>query len=122
FEIGLTPNRSDANGHIGVARDLVAVLKTHHEWPGQLTYPDLSSFAEGSGKAPIEVEIENSTACPRYSGIYIKNIKVGASPEWLKDRLEAIGQRPINNVVDITNYILHEFGQPLHAFDAHKIK
>jgi phenylalanyl-tRNA synthetase beta chain len=122
FEIGLTPNRSDANGHIGVARDLVAVLKTHHQWSGQLNYPDISAFPIESGEAPISVEIENSTACPRYSGIYIKNIRVGASPEWLKNRLEAIGQRPINNVVDITNYILHEFGQPLHAFDAHKIK
>ncbi len=122
FEIGLTPNRSDANGHIGVARDLVAVMKVHHQAEGKLIYPDLSQFKEDNSTPPIQLEIRNSDACPRYAGICLENVKVGPSPKWLKDQLEAIGQRSVNNVVDITNYVLHEYGQPLHAFDADKIK
>ena len=121
IEIGLTPNRSDANGHIGVARDVAAVLQVHHHQQVALQYPDVSSFHSESGTAPIEVEIRNPEKCTRYAGVYIKNVRIAESPEWLKHRLQAIGQRPVNNIVDITNYILHEYGQPLHAFDADKI-
>jgi len=122
FEIGLTPNRSDANGHLGVARDLAAVLQIHHSQQLSLTYPDLSPFEAAENKPPISVEVLDTDACPRYCGITLRNIQVGPSPKWLKDKLEAIGQRPINNVVDITNFILHTYGQPLHAFDAEKIE
>jgi len=121
FEIGLTPNRSDANGHIGVARDIMAVLKIHHEKQVAIQYPNLSDISFTNSPPPISVEVLDPKACPRYCGITLRNIKVGPSPQWLKERLEAIGQRPINNVVDITNYILHEYGQPLHAFDADQI-
>jgi len=122
FEIGLTPNRSDANGHLGVARDLMAVLQLHHGSDQNLKYPETSKFATSTADAPIGVEVRNVDACPRYCGLTLKNIEVKESPKWLKDRLEAIGQRSLNNVVDITNFILHEYGQPLHAFDADKIK
>jgi phenylalanyl-tRNA synthetase beta chain len=122
IEIGLTPNRSDANGHIGVARDIAAVLQIHHGQNISLKYPDTSKFVGGSEAPPIEVEIRDTDKCTRYAGIYIKNVKVGESPNWLKHRLNAIGQRPLNNIVDITNYILHEYGQPLHAFDGDKIQ
>lgn len=121
FEIGLTPNRSDANGHIGVARDLMAVMRVHHGSALGLNYPDTSQFVHSTDPPPIEVEVRNQEACPRYCGLTLKNIQVKDSPKWLKDRLEAIGQRSLNNVVDITNFILHEYGQPLHAFDADKI-
>ncbi len=114
FEIGLTPNRIDAASHIGVARDLAAYIgKT-------ITRPAVDKFAAGSGKG-IQVTIENTEACPRYTGITIKNITVQPSPEWLQKRLTAIGLRPINNVVDVTNFVLHEIGHPLHAFDADTI-
>ena len=114
FEIGLTPNRIDAASHIGVARDLAAYLRI------PVTKPAIDKFTEGKGKG-ISVEIENTEACPRYSGITINNITVKSSPEWLQKRLTAIGLRPINNVVDVTNFVLHEIGQPLHAFNADTI-
>lgn len=114
FEIGLTPNRADAASHLGVARDIAAFLRTEYRMP------DISTFADGMGETyPVEVIDEKD--CPRYSSISIEGVQIGESPEWLKDRLNAIGVRPINNVVDVTNYVLHELGQPLHAFDADKI-
>lgn len=121
FEIGLTPNRADAMSHIGVARDLKAYFNVHgasHE----LQLPDLSSFPELKEELPVSIEIKNKEACPRYAGLYIKNVKVQESPDWLKKNLESIGLTPKNNIVDITNFVLHEFGQPLHAFDADEIK
>lgn len=115
IEIGLTPNRADAASHIGVARDLKAVLKQDIQWP------DVSEFKVDSTTRPIKVVVENTEACPRYSGVTISGVTVGESPDWLKQRLTAIGLTPINNIVDATNYVLHEMGQPLHAFDADKI-
>ncbi|WP_210488042.1 phenylalanine--tRNA ligase subunit beta [Rufibacter aurantiacus] len=115
FEIGLTPNRADAASHLGVARDLQALLKT----PYQL--PDLSGFQVANTNLPISVEVENPEACPRYAGVTVSGVKVQESPKWLQQRLRAIGLSPINNVVDVTNYVLHELGQPMHAFDAEKI-
>lgn len=113
FEIGLTPNRADAASHLGVARDIGAFLKTSIEMP------KVAEVAEGAG--PIEVRVDDATLCPRYSSLTIEGIQVAESPKWLRERLLSIGVRPINNVVDITNYVLHELGQPLHAFDAAKI-
>jgi len=123
FEIGLTPNRADAASHVGVARDLVAVLNTlSQENKLSLELPDVRPFKVDSTTSKIEVTVEDTAACPRYSGLMISNVKVADSPEWLKNKLTAIGVRPINNIVDITNYVLHELGQPMHAFDADKIK
>jgi phenylalanyl-tRNA synthetase beta chain len=126
FEIGLTPNRSDATSHIGVARDLVAVLNCMTTDPKAaavtLNYPDVSDFNDSVSCRKIEVIVEDTDACPRYSGLTFTGITVRESPEWLKNRLNAIGLRPINNIVDITNYILMELGQPLHAFDADQVK
>jgi phenylalanyl-tRNA synthetase beta chain len=127
FEIGLTPNRADAASHVGVARDLVAVLNCVSAMKGEenetsLQLPNVSNFEVANTSSNIEVIVEDKEACPRYSGISISNIKVADSPEWLKNRLKAIGVRPINNIVDITNFVLHELGQPMHAFDAAKIK
>ena len=119
IEIGLTANRVDAASHIGVARDLYAYLK-HNNIPCKLNIPDVSSFAEGEGEA-IPVEVAAPDGSPRYTGTTIKGVKVAASPDWLQKKLLSIGLRPINNVVDITNFVLHEIGQPLHAFDAAKI-
>ena len=116
FEIGLTPNRSDAASHIGVARDLKALLER------QLKWPDVSGFQVDNQNYKMEVEVQNPAACPRYSGLTISGIKVQESPEWLKERLLSIGLDPINNVVDVTNFVLHELGQPLHAFDADRIR
>ncbi len=127
FEIGLTPNRADAASHFGVARDLSAVLlaeelqknpSAEHQ-PAKL--PPANAFGDDLPSSSIEVEVLNPEACIRYSGIVISGIEVKASPDWLQNRLKAIGLRPINNVVDVTNYVLHEIGQPLHAFDADKI-
>lgn len=115
IEIGLTPNRADAASHYGVARDLKAVLNR----PIQL--PSVEAFAIDNQSLPISVHVENSEAAPRYAGLTITGIKVGDSPEWLKQRLATIGIRSINSIVDITNYICHELGQPMHAFDADKI-
>lgn len=119
YEIGLTPNRTDAMGHIGVARDLVAVLQLNQQ--AKLIKPVVDDFKIDNNDLKIEVEVENSEFCPRYSGVTLTNIKVQESPDWLKNRLKSIGIASINNMVDVTNYVLHETGQPLHAFDADKI-
>ncbi|MDH5398189.1 MAG: phenylalanine--tRNA ligase subunit beta [Cyclobacteriaceae bacterium] len=115
FEIGLTPNRGDATSHIGVARDLHAVTGHPVRWPDQ------GKFSVDNQNLDIDVIVENQEACPRYSGLTISGITVGESPQWIKDKLLAIGLNPINNVVDITNFVLHEMGQPLHAFDADEV-
>lgn len=117
IEIGLTPNRSDAISHIGVARDLAAFLNQTKNTEIQL--PELK-FQEGKGRN-ISVDLENPERCPRYTGVELKGITVGPSPAWIQDRMKSIGLSPINNVVDITNYVMHETGQPLHAFDRDKI-
>ncbi|HHN48295.1 MAG TPA: phenylalanine--tRNA ligase subunit beta [Bacteroidales bacterium] len=121
LEIGLTPNRSDATSHIGVARDLVAAWNAMHtgqpEKQAMLKLPDIGGFAVDNHDLPIEIIIEDPKACPRYSGITVSGVKVEESPQWLKDFLKSIGVRPINNVVDITNFVMFEMGQPLHAFD-----
>ncbi len=114
YEIGLTPNRTDAMGHIGAARDIYAQQLRSNQRP-QFTYPKVSNLPKAEPK--VKVVVENSEACPRYMGLSLKNIKVEPSPAWLRDRLLSIGQKPINNIVDITNYVMHETGQPLHAFD-----
>jgi phenylalanyl-tRNA synthetase beta chain len=115
FEIGLTPNRADAASHLGVARDLAAYLKI------PVIMPDLSGFKVQNQDLNIQVVVEDTEASPRYTSLTISGISVKESPDWLKDRLNAIGVRPINNVVDVTNFVLHELGQPLHAFDADAI-
>ena len=117
FEIGLTPNRSDATSHLGVARDLAAALKINYGHSGAIRIPEPPHFHPANNDLAVRVIVENEEACPRYSGVSIQGVKVGESPEWLKNRVKAIGLRPINNVVDITNFVLHEYGQPLHAFD-----
>jgi len=121
YEIGLTPNRMDAMSHLGVARDVCAYLIHHDKKDLKVKSPFNNSFKPGTG-ASIKVVIENKESCRRYSGVSIRNVKVEASPKWLQERLLSIGQRPINNIVDITNFILHETGQPLHAFDIKAIK
>ena len=121
FEIGLTPNRSDATSYIGVARDLIALLNTQKNQHVVLKYPDVQDFKPQLNQSPISVEVEDVEACPRYTSLFIKNVNVQPSPSWLQNRLKAIGIRPINNVVDATQYVLFEMGQPLHAFDADKI-
>ncbi len=121
FEIGLTPNRMDAMSHMGVAKDVLAYLNHHEKKSGQLKNPTITSITNAKKAAPVSVQIENTEACKRYSGVTIKNIKVAESPVWLKQLLQAIGIQPINNIVDITNFILHDTGQPLHAFDLGKI-
>jgi phenylalanyl-tRNA synthetase beta chain len=122
FEIGLTPNRADATSHRGVAADLLAWLRVHENSAAQLHQIDLDGMEHTSEAAPLPVEVENFEACPHYTGLTIKGIKVGESPDWLKNRLLAVGQRPINNVVDVTNYVRVEIGQPLHAFDLAKVQ
>lgn len=119
FEIGLTPNRTDAMSHYGVARDLYAFLSTNQQ---KGDFEKVSSVAlNNEGTHEFTLEVEDAELTPRYIGAVIENVKVAESPSWLKDRLKAIGLSPINNIVDITNYTLHGFGQPLHAFDADKI-
>lgn len=115
FEIGLTPNRADAASHLGVARDLAAFEGA------AVKMPDLSSFSVNSRELEIPVTVEDPAACPRYSALTISGVTVKDSPDWLKEKLNVIGVRPINNIVDVTNYVLHELGQPLHAFDADAI-
>jgi len=121
FEIGLTPNRSDAMGHMGVALDLRAGLAAQGV-NLDLCKPSVEDFAVDNTDLSIEVTVEDNELCPRYAGLTISGLKVEESPEWLRRRLEALGLAPINNIVDITNYVLHETGNPLHAFDASKIK
>jgi phenylalanyl-tRNA synthetase beta chain len=120
LEVDLTPNRIDSASHIGVARDLAAFLS--QKLPVNYTKPSIDAFRVENHNLTIPVTIENIEACPRYCGLTISDITVKESPEWLKKRLEVIGQNPINNIVDVTNYILYETGQPLHAFDAAEIK
>ena len=120
FEIGLTPNRTDALGHIGVARDLAARLSLDN--PVKVILPKIPKINFDSASEPkISVEIRDKEGCGRYAGIYLKNVKVGPSPAWLQNFLRAIGQTPINNIVDSTNFVQFETGQPLHAFDADQI-
>ena len=121
LEVDITPNRVDATSHFGVARDLAAYLE-QAGMPYKLNKPSVESFKIETKEGGIDVEVENTEACPRYSGLTIRNVKVEESPDWLKNRLLPIGIRPINNVVDITNFVLHELGQPLHAFDVKQIK
>ena len=121
FNIGLTPNRSDAMSHHGVARDLRAALM-HKGFKTELLTPSVSNFHINSRTKNINIKISNQSLCQRFSGICIENIKVKSSPKWLQIKLKSIGLSPVNNVVDITNYILHELGQPLHAYDLEKIK
>jgi phenylalanyl-tRNA synthetase beta chain len=123
FEIGLTPNRADAMSHLGVARDLLAVMK-HKKIVSQnatLNTKHQTLNTKHQSSINISVEVENLEACPRYCGITIENVEVKESPDWLKNKLRSIGASPINNVVDVTNYVLHALGQPLHAFDLDKI-
>lgn len=116
LEIGLTPNRADAASHFGVARELKALLgKELSIDPNEISY-------QATVDSPISIEIQNTEACPRYAGAYLKDVKVAPSPEWLQKALKSIGLNPINNIVDVTNFVLHGIGQPLHAFDALKIK
>lgn len=120
LEVDITPNRIDATSHYGVARDVAAYL-TQNVTPTKATLPEVKSLANGA--CPVEVEITApQDVVVRYQGVVLRGVTVGESPEWLRFRLEAIGQKPINNIVDITNYVLHEFGQPLHAYDVDKIK
>jgi len=121
FEIGLTPNRIDSGSHFGVARDLAAYLNINEGVTKKAILPLIDGFKPDNNDNPCEVIIENSTDCPRYTGITISGVTIGESPEWLKNKLRAIGLNPINNVVDITNFVQHEIGQPLHAFDADRI-
>ncbi|HEX3385322.1 MAG TPA: phenylalanine--tRNA ligase subunit beta, partial [Mucilaginibacter sp.] len=116
YEIGLTPNRADAASHLGTARDIAAFLKTAY------IRPDVSGFKIDNQNRNIPVTVENTEACPRYSSLTISGVEVKESPEWLKQKLSVIGLRSINNIVDITNYVLHGLGQPLHAFDADAVK
>ena len=120
IEIGLTPNRADAMGHIGVARDLKAYLNYHEQTDKyKISYPDPTSLnQDGTG---IQIHVEAKEDCPRYAGAVIMGIKIADSPEWLQNRLRIIGLKPINNVVDITNFVMHEMGNPLHAFDLEKV-
>lgn len=121
IHIGLTPNRSDGNSHIGVARDVCAYMTHHKGESWQVQYPSAPVPEAGTPVLPVAIEVTAAAACPRYAGIVITGIKVQPSPEWLTRRLHTIGIRSVNNVVDITNYVLHEYGQPLHAFDYDKI-
>lgn len=121
FEIGLTPNRSDAMSHWGVARDLRAGLIQQSESHSELITPSVNKFKVEKRTFKIDVTVEDAKLAPRYCGVTISEVTVKPSPEWLKNRLKAIGLTPKNNIVDVTNYVLHELGQPLHAFDAAKI-
>ncbi|MEE1253670.1 MAG: phenylalanine--tRNA ligase subunit beta [Paludibacteraceae bacterium] len=121
IEVDITPNRSDAASHYGVARDLYAYYKAHGQEIA-LTKPFVEAFKVDNNELPIAIRIDAPDACPRYTGVSIKGITIKESPEWLKNALSTIGVRPINNIVDVTNFVLHECGQALHAFDADKIK
>jgi phenylalanyl-tRNA synthetase beta chain len=119
FEIGLTPNRIDGASHYGVARDLAAFLQL--SGPVRLTKPSVDGFQADNHDLPVSVRIENEKACNRYAGVTLTGVQVKESPRWLKTRLHAVGLNPVNNVVDVTNFVLYELGQPLHAFDAEQI-
>ena len=121
IEVGLTPNRIDAGSHIGVARDLVAYLRAQGV-EAELKLPSVEAFAVENNSAKIEVEVENTAACPHYTGVAVTGCKIAPSPEWMQNSLRAAGINPKNNLVDITNYVLFELGQPLHAFDMAKIE
>ena len=121
LEVDITPNRSDACSHYGVARDLYAWLIQNGR-QATLKSPSVDAFKVDNHDMNIDIVVENTEACPRYAGVAIKNVTVKESPEWLQNKLRLIGVRPINNIVDITNYILHAYGQPMHCFDADKIK
>lgn len=121
FEIGLTPNRIDSGSHFGVARDLAAYLNLNEGFHGKAVRVSVDGFKPDNDNKHYDVIIENTEDCPRYSGITISGVSIGESPDWLKNRLRSIGLNPINNVVDITNFVQHEIGQPLHAFDADMI-
>lgn len=120
LEVDLTPNRIDAASHYGVARDLAAWMSAHTE-AGNLHRPEVGAFAIDTPEGGITVDVENTDACPRYTGVTVRGVTVKESPKWLKDALSTIGLHPINNIVDITNYLLHGMGQPLHCFDVAKI-
>ena len=120
IEVDLTPNRIDAASHFGIARDLAAYLNSNGA-ATEICKPDVSNFKVDNTSSPIQVMVENSEAAPRYCGVSITGVEVKESPDWLKNRLKIIGQTPINNIVDVTNYVLFELGQPLHAFDAQAI-
>ena len=121
LEVDITPNRADACSHYGVARDLYAWLIQNGR-QAELKRPSVEAFKVDNHDMNIDVVVENTEACPRYAGVAIKNVTVKESPEWLQNKLRLIGVRPINNIVDITNYILHAYGQPMHCFDADKVK
>jgi phenylalanyl-tRNA synthetase beta chain len=121
YEIGLTPNRSDGTSQLGTARDLAAGLGYHLKTKIKINYPQIKRETDGE-MVDFSVTINNEKACPRYAGLVIQNVNVCESPDWLRHRLESVGVRPINNVVDITNFVLHEYGQPMHAFDLTKIE
>ena len=121
IEVDLTPNRVDGASHYGVARDLAAWLKQNGK-PCKLTLPSVDGYKMDREDGAVAVTVENAEACPRYSGVTIRGVKVGESPKWLKDLLSTIGQRPINNIVDVTNFILFGLNQPLHSFDLAKVK
>ncbi len=121
YEIGLTPNRMDAMSHYGVAKDVCAYL-SYHESPVSAISPFVKKATKEKSVLPFKVSIQDAAGCARYSGLVIEGVTVKESPSWLKNKLQSIGVRSINNIVDITNYILHETGQPLHAFDAREIK
>jgi len=121
FTIGFTPNRIDCASHIGLARDLAAYLAVNRGIDIKPAIPSIESFRPEKTRETFEIIIENTRDCPRYTGVNIFDVKIAESPQWLKNRLRAVGLTPINNVVDITNFVLYECGQPLHAFDADKI-
>ena len=122
IEVDITPNRADGASHYGVARDLYAYYQAKGEEAIRLEKPSVEDFHVQNHALPIEVVVENTEACPRYTGVSIKGVTIKESPDWLKKALNTIGIRPINNVVDVTNFVLHEMGQALHSFDADKIK
>ena len=121
IEIGLTPNRADAMGHVGVARDIIAYLNVHNDTGLSLNLPDVKDFKVDSNELKIDIVVEDKDAAPRYMGTSIKGVNVSTSPAWLQKRLRSIGIAPINNVVDVTNFVMHELGTPLHAFDVAKL-
>lgn len=122
YDIGLTPNRSDATSHLGVAKDLAAALTIRHGKSFQVKVPDVSAFHPDTIRHDIGVEVSDEKLCPRYTSVTISDLQIGPAPQWITDRLTSVGVRPINNIVDITNFILHELGQPLHAFDLKALK